>query len=587
MNRDDVRENMESFISEAEGLIEQMNFSIAGMDTGDSEKISEFMRSLHTLKGMAGMMGFEEMEVLCHKMEDMMRKMDVKGLYWGIDLLERMLNSIERGNDTGAFSGEVKGENDAENGKRDDWKKYTIYIKIRKKEPLKGVRAAIIKRDASALGRIISFDPEPVSIDNNFDGTIEIVIESLLEENEVISAILGIRGVESAWSGRREGSSEKKHDTVSPMSNIAQKQRTLRIETYKIDELQSIVEEAVISVHKARSSLSSADIERLSSIIERLADRTLALRAVPVKSLISRLHRVVKETALKEGKDVVLDVRGDDVEIDREIISVVGEALIHILRNAVSHGIETRDERLKIGKPAIGKIEMDFVREGSSIRIDVKDDGRGIDTEKLAEKAREMGMDPESAKNLLDLIFIKGVSTSDTTSSVSGRGVGLDMVKKVVEEQGGDIEVFTEPGTGTKFRIKLPFSTGIISALLVEISERYFAIPAESIEKICEIKKDSVTSMMSEKLLREGHKVHRILDIYGETGKQAIIVRFRGSTLAIPVNNIFGIDRIVLKRLDWGGSALPFRYVTLLSDGEMAFVLEAASIGRIMEVSSK
>ncbi len=592
-----VGEHMEAFISEAEELIEEMTQSISGLDAGDTEKAEEFMRALHTLKGMAGMMGFRDMENLCHTMEDMLRRMDISGLYARMDSLEAMLQNIEAGasstsEEMPAGENEASGLTEEDSGadkeqeeaeKKDGWTTYSIILKIKKKEPLKAVRAAIIRRDISSLGRITRFEPDPDKMEETFEGEIKVELETLLGPEKVLSSIMQIKGVEYA----RFEHDDRKNSTPDITPAAVRKMRTIRIDAHKIEELQSLVEEAVISINRVKDSPSPAETERLSMAIERLADRILGLRAVPVRSLIPRLHRIVKDTALKEGKNVILDVEGDDVEIDREVISIIGEALIHILRNAVSHGIEKSEERLRNGKPATGRIFLKFFREGSAIRIDVVDDGRGIDENKLIEKAREMGIKPGKEQSVADLIFVKGISTSSGTSLVSGRGVGMDTVKNIVEHQGGEIEVFSEAGKGTKFSIKLPFSTGIISALLVGISGKYFAIPTESIEKICEIESGSVSRISTEKFFRDGNRVHRMLDIYGETGKQVIIVRFRRSTLAIPVGYVYGIERIVLKRLEWSGSDLPFRYVTVLSDGDMAFVLEAASMGRMMEVKKK
>ncbi len=579
--KEEMKDYMDSFVSEIEALLDTVNSSVKGFETENRDKIDEFLRAMHTIKGMGAMMGFQELTDLAHAIEEMAKgwgpdkKELTAGIMEGIGLLERASNMAVNEGDTGGMSDEVRAFIRRFSGTKPGMTLHTLTLKMRKDEPMKAIRAQIIRRNLSELGELVSFSPEPDSISDDFGGEISVKLRTELSFEELKRRISKIRGVDSVKK------SEKR--TESRALSGKGRHSTIRMPIDKIEELQADVEAIILVVSRMKEKDSNQDVQELSTAVQRLADRILRLRTIPVSSLKSRFSRVVEETALKEGKDVLFEMNGSDVEIDREIIYTISEGVMHILKNCVSHGIEGKEERLSAGKPAKGKVSLNFKREGSVITIEISDDGRGIDRDTILRTAVEKGFISEGdGANPYDVIFIRGFSTSDSVTEVSGRGVGLDMVKDMVDSYGGEIEVKSEKGSGTTFLMRIPFSTGIIPALLVKIGEKNFAIPTETITRITEVD-GNVFDIDSKMFIRDGNAVNMLVPIEGKgVGADAVIMKGKGGNFAIGVDTILGIEKVVLKRINWVGKELPFRYLTILPDGDIAFILEPSSIGKLV-----
>ena len=580
--KEEMKDYMDSFVSEIEALLDTVNYSVKGFETGNQDEIDEFLRAVHTIKGMGAMMGFQELTDLAHAIEDMAKgwgpdkKELTAGIMEGVGILERASNMAVNEGDTGGISDEVRSFIRRFSGTKSGMAVHSLTLKMKKDEPMKGIRAQIIKRNLSEFGEVISFSPEPENISDDFNGEISVKLRSELGLEELRKRISGIRGVDSV----------KKAENKTRGGRLAERGRhsTIRMPISKIEELQAEVEGIILVVSRMKERDNGQDIQELSAAVQRLADRILRLRTIPVSSLKSRFSRIVEETALKEGKSVLFEMNGSDVEIDREIIYTISEGVMHILKNCVSHGIEKKEERLAAGKPSQGKVSLNFKREGSVITIEISDDGKGIDRDTVLRTAVEKGMMREGEDaDPYKLIFLRGFTTSEHATETSGRGVGLDMVKDMVDSYGGEMEVKSEKGIGTTFIMRIPFSTGIVPALLVKIGEKSFAIPTETIARITEVN-GNIFDIDSRTFIRDGNTVNMLVPVEGNNiGSDAVILKAEDGNFAVSVDAILGIERVVLKRINWVGKELPFRYLTILPDGDIAFILEPSSIGKLMK----
>ena len=426
----------------------------------------------------------------------------------------------------------VKDESVREGEKKEDKKKdekgeeekgevegkiYNITVFLSEDCAYKGVRGYLVLKNLSEIGKIIETKPSIDDIENErFDNSFTVTLSTSLGEHEIRRSVHAVSDVEDVRinSDVREGSSdaaEKKRAAVVGAGagvggDIA---RSVRISTEKLDIIMNLVGELVIGRSRLMEIWKNRNMDELPSALAYI-ERTISdlqyevtqIRMIPVAHIFNRFPKLVRDICRSQRKKADLIVEGSDIEIDRTILEGIVDPLVHLLRNAVDHGIETPEERLSAGKPERGRIRLAAHREHGFVFITVEDDGRGIDVEKLKRKAVEKGLIPENAKmrdeDALKLIFIPGFSTSDRVTEISGRGVGMDVVKTRVESLGGSVEVYSEKGKGTSVVLKLPLTSAIIQALLIRVASHTYAIPLSNIGEIVSIDAADIKKMGDE-----------------------------------------------------------------------------------------
>lgn len=318
-------------------------------------------------------------------------------------------------------------------------------------------------------------------------------------------------------------------------------------------------------------------------------------RMLPVESLFNKFPRMVRDLAQKAGKEVDFVMEGQETELDRSIIEEIGDPLIHLLRNAVDHGIETPEEREKAGKPRKGRVLLKAYHEENHIIITVSDDGKGIDVEKVKESAVKKGLiGPEHAarmseKEALNLIFASGLSTAQKVTDVSGRGVGMDVVRTNIEKINGTIEINTVPGQGTEFRLKLPLTLAIIRALLVSLGNNVYAIPLSSVDETLRLNWDAVEKVSNKEVIVVRGRVLPLLkldEVFSlKIGAQkrekifVVVVSVGGEQMGIVVDRLVGEQEIVIKSLgNYIGDVPGISGATILGDGSVALILDVPSL---------
>jgi two-component system chemotaxis sensor kinase CheA len=304
---------------------------------------------------------------------------------------------------------------------------------------------------------------------------------------------------------------------------------------------------------------------RLELLVRELQNDLEALRLVPVAPVFQRLSRVVEDAARRTGKDVDLVLRGEDTEVDRVMIDALQDPLVHALRNAVDHGLESTEERLAAGKPARGKIVLSATYQAGEVTIDIKDDGRGLQRERILERARERGLCTDDAtpddEEIFQFIFLPGFSTKVTVDSLSGRGVGMDVLKTTVENLRGHVQVRSTPGQGTRFTLKMPLTLAFVEAMVVRERDRLFALPIERVFEVSKInKEDLVHAASGEQALRVRNTDVPLLwlhEYWNEAhtgdldleGRVVVVVQTNNGILALPVDEIMGNQQVMLKPL--------------------------------------
>jgi len=463
------------------------------------------------------------------------------------------------------------------------------------------------------------------------------------------------KGLEELEEKKEEKKIEVKEEQSLKQKEVAEAEMqkrsmaTLRVESWKVDELLNLLGELVIS--KASFQQISADFENISegiksSLIEfingvrrlnlsedeetskvknevlqdtllklfdtieeysetlqkfnrissSLQENVMDMRMVPVQMIFSRFPRLVRDMADKLGKKIDLVIEGVETEIDKGMVDDIFDPLIHILRNSVDHGIELPEERIQSGKPPVGKVILKAIHEGDSISIEVTDDGKGIDVELIKQKAIESNILTKEAakvitqKELMDLIFIPGFSTASKVTDWSGRGVGMDVVKKKIEEIGGSVAVSTVKGKGTKISIRLPLTLAIIQGLLIRVKSMYYAIPIAMVEETVIIDKKDLKEIngrlafeLREKLvpvlLLTKYFYNEDVEKAGESKMYCIVARYGENYVGILVNDVIGEQDIVIKSLNTKLIKSPgISAATIIGNGEIGFIIDTSQI---------
>ena len=695
----DVSQYLEIFIDETNEHLQTLSDCIMVLEKEPDNKdtINEVFRAAHSLKGMAGTMGFKRMQHLTHDMENVFQevrsdKIKVNSamidlLFKCLDAIDGYLNNVKASSDEGteenehiikelndfiaAANGTVQTEektetpveekkespsgdadylkielNDSEKdsvkaAEEAGQKVYGITVHIQKDCLLKAARAFLVFKAVEEFGNIIVYRPSSQDIeDEKFDLTFSFYLVTEEADFEKIShAASTVSEIESVVGGlvsytdiagvekkeEPESVSVKKEDKTNitqttpaapaqAATPAAKKQaaakpvtgRTVRVDIEKLDALMNQVSELIIAKNSLVSISSSEagafqnqtfneQIEYLERITTNLHESVMKVRMVPIESTVNKFPRMIRDLARKLNKKMELYMTGEETELDRTVVDQIGDPLQHLLRNSADHGLESNEVRIQRGKPEVGSIFLNAYQEGNNVIIKVGDDGNGIDVEAVKNKAIERGtITPEQAesmtqKEIINLLFLPSFSMAKQISDISGRGVGLDVVKSNIEQLGGDVEVQTVLGEGTTFTVRLPLTLAIIQALMVEIRDEKYAIALGSISNIESIPVNEIKYVEAKEVIHlRGNvipiiRLDKILDINdGQEDPEnlTVVIVKKGDSLAgLVVDNLMGQQEIVIKSL---GKYIDNNKIisgaTILGDGEVALILDVNTL---------
>lgn len=715
----DTSQYLEIFLDETTEHLQNLNTQILELEQNpeNMDTINEIFRAAHSLKGMAGTMGYKRMQNLTHDMENAFSEvrngnMKVKAhmidiLFQCLDALEeytaniretgdegtndnepliKMLNQILKGEDIGGSEEDAKESKESAapaenagtpsaNGEK-KWldikldsseitviqealkqgkKIFGMTVSIQETCLLKAARAFLVFKAMEDLGEILVAHPSTQDIeDEKFDLDFSLIVVTDADADKVTTAAASVSEIEKAIvepldlekmqtadedSGAVEAKEpepakeEKKpaaavaapaKQAAAPAAAAKQaaapaaaaKQgsgkpvvnRTVRVDIEKLDVLMNLVSELIIAKNSLVSTATTAQsgsssqsaineqIEYLESVTTNLHESVMKVRMVPIESVVNKFPRMIRDLSKKLDKKMELYMSGEETELDRTVVDEIGDPLMHLLRNSADHGLESAEVRAQRGKPPVGSIWLDAYQDGNNVVIEVKDDGNGIDTEAVKQKALERGtITPEQAANMsekeiINLLFLPSFSTAKQVTDVSGRGVGLDVVKSKIEALSGEVEVRSKLTEGSTWTIRLPLTLAIIQALMVVVGGEKYAVSLGAIQTIEDISPADIKLVQNKEVIHLRENViplvylDKELDVESsrkEEDNMIVIIAKKGDKMAgFVVDELLGQQEIVIKSMGKfiDNKCKLISGATILGDGEVALILDANAL---------
>lgn len=698
----DVSQYLEIFLDETNEHLQNLNTQILELeqDPENSDTVNEIFRAAHSLKGMAGTMGYKRMQNLTHDMENVfseVRNGNIKVqpemidvLFQCLDALQEYTDNIKNTADEGTNDNEplIRQLNDILNNKGatseaaapaqaapaaekaeesssdEPWydinydesqisvlseaakqggKVYGIKVTVDPSCVLKAARAFLVVKAIEEKGELIVSNPNSQDLeDEKFENDFTLIViseeplENLIAAAKSVSEISDAVGKEldvtKLHSAEAEGEAEEAPaaQTTAPAASEAPKaapaaaptqsaapakaadkkpgkvavKQTVRVDIEKLDSLMNLVSELITAKNSLVSASSSSEgnnssfneqIEYLESVTSNLHESVMKVRMVPIESTVNKFPRMIRDLQKQLGKKLDFYMSGEETELDRTVVDQIGDPIMHLLRNSADHGIESAEIRAQRGKPEAGSIWLDAYQDGNNVIIEVRDDGNGIDIEAVRQKGIERGViTPEQAaamsdKEVINLLFTAGFSTAKKVTDVSGRGVGLDVVKSMIESLSGEVEVKSELGVGSTWTIRLPLTLAIIQALMVVVGGEKYAISLGSIQTIETIEKSDIKLVQNEEVINLRGTVIpliRLNEVIGteshpidENSLIAVIVKKGDKMAGLVIDELIGQQEIVIKPL--GKYVKHVKFITgatILGDGEVALIFDANTL---------
>lgn len=583
------------------------------------EPVDALFRAVHTLKGMSGVMEYSAVAALAHAMETQLARVrsgeevltpDLVGvLFEAADALGQAIEVATAGSGAALDVSDLVTRLSTEPAHAPGSPSLDVAfpagegigvrVTLDEGAPLPGARAHIILQRLAAFGRITACVPGAQGmLGAEFSGTFAVRLATEVGEDAIRDAVVRAGAVRSVVFAAAAADTPADGATSSWSEGTlgAPLQRYVRIDLRRLDALLNLVGELVISRGRLASlaephqdpELTEA-VTQAGRLIGDVQQSVLGSRMVPVWQVFDRFPRVVRDAARSLGKEIEFRLEGREIELDRVLLEQVAEPLVHLLRNAVDHGLEPSSERVAAGKNPTGHLVLSAARERSAVVIAVQDDGRGVDKARVLAKAKQLGLaDPEQAtlteEEAFKLIARPGFSTAERVSAVSGRGVGFDAVVSRVRALGGSIDMRTEPGRGTTFSLRLPVTLAIIPALLAAVEDETYALPLTHVTETTQPRRGTVGRVRGRPVfivrdevlpLRSLRQVVGLPDRDPE-GCQIVLVQASDRRAALAVDRLLGQQEIVVKPFDAARGALScFSGATILPDGAAALILDA------------
>lgn len=642
----DMSKYQDIFVAESRENITALNKALLEFEKAPQNlgPLDEVFRAMHSIKGMSAAMGFEDLADFAHSTEDVMDQMRrqelppsdaiIDILFQSFDALESFVDSIATEQPSSVDFLDLKSrlekiasgatESAPEQAPAStpsvpsvrqpqpattgtvDWPEYDLSVYLDQDCPMKGVRAFIVIKTLKEMGRVIRCTPSEKDLEvEKFDNSFTVNIQTEASPEEIERTILKIFDVDHV---NIKSASERKKEIVPSLAKdkdraaIQSKTKSVRVAIQHLDNLMNLVEELVLNRGRLERVTSEMENPSVTAIVEQLArlttnmrDVVMQSRMVPASELFDRYPRLVRDTAKELGKDVEITIEGSEIELDRAVLDQINDPIVHLLRNAIDHGIETREERIQKGKAETGNIYISVSRERSNVLINVADDGKGLDSDVLRQKAVEKNiMSAEEAMQLSEedtymLITRPGFSTSSKVTDISGRGVGMDVVRTRIRRLGGSLSINSALNLGTQFGLRLPLTLAIIQALEVNVYGEIYVIPLTNILETMEITADDIRTIRREEvtvLRGEVVPLVRLGDVLeapnrdkmGTNEFAAVIVEVGEKRRGLVVSKLVGQSEIVVKPLPGIiNTAGFFAGVTILGDGRPSFILDVSS----------
>ncbi|EOC99262.1 chemotaxis protein CheA [Caldisalinibacter kiritimatiensis] len=641
---------LQTFIEETEEHLQTIEEGLLELEKypDDKELIGNIFRAMHSIKGGAGMVGLSKVNEIAHGLENILEEIRqnskqlsenvVSILLQGIDIIRHIIETkdfegtniqsrIDKiNNEINNYNGDQQSNNEGNNEKYKHHKEtnqFKITLNLNQNIFETGTDPLMLLMELSDIGDIIEVSLDKSKLPNIYELDIytfylkwTVILETdknkedienififILDDNDI-----KIEEIKDKLKTKNKVKSTIKSEFNEKHNNY--KKETVRVDTKKLENILNDIAELLISQsnvkriigqiitknHSLKEEIDNS-FQSIDKIVRRVQEQVMSASMIPIGGTFTRLHRIVRDITKNSEKKVNLEINGKDTELDRKIIEELADPLNHLIRNAVDHGIEAPKQRRELGKAPEGKITLDAYHQQGNIIIEITDDGRGIDKEKVLNKAREKGLievnQELNEQEIYSLIFRPGFSTKQEVSDISGRGVGLDVVKTNINNIRGNIEILSKKNEGTKFKIKLPLTLAIIDGIVLRVANEEFVLPVTSVVEFIDARSQRLEHVEGKATivnLRNEYipctSLQELLDMKGNSKNLnegiLVIIQENQKKLALQVDEIIGQEQVVIKNINENmGYAEGFAGATILGNGEVSLILDVSSLFKL------
>jgi len=643
---------LDAFVRESEEAITKLNNSLLDLesDPDDQAAMEQIFRTAHTLKGNFGAMGFDDAASLAHAIEDLLDEIregemavtpEVMDLVFaGVDRIEAIVGEIEASGESSIDPAETveelravleegtgvepeQGGGSAAGGAETgagpapdavvadldidpegvEGKAVHARLSVGDSE-MAGVDAMLALESVEEAFEIVATQPARAAIeDGEFEAHFDVVLDAA-DLGRVDAELDAVGKLADATvtdvTDAIGGGSATDADGGDGGEHAVDEIKSVRVDVDQLDVLHGLVEQLVTSRIKLRRSVDQGDVEsaedtlgELDKITASLQNTVMDMRLIPLKKVVGKFPRLVRDLARELDKDVDFEIEGEDIELDRTILTEISDPLMHILRNSVDHGIEPPDEREAAGKPPTGQVKLSATRERDHVNIEVSDDGGGLDVDRIRDQAVEQGvraadeLEAMDDSAIYDLVFHPGFSTAEEVTDTSGRGVGMDVVHDTVTQLDGSVSVESTPGEGTTVSLRLPVTMAIVKVLFVQVGDEEYGIPIKNVDEIT--RSDEVKQVNGQDVIKHNDEIYPIVDLAGTfdvpgeaaTNGDGMLVRIRESErqVALRCDAVNAQEEVVVKPLEGILSGTPgLSGTAVLGDGNIVHILDVVTL---------
>ncbi|MCB9711380.1 MAG: chemotaxis protein CheA [Nitrospiraceae bacterium] len=615
---DEMQEILNDFLAESSEMLEALDQHFVKLEAepSNAELLNEIFRCMHSMKGSAGFLGFTHLVEVAHQGESLLNKLRQGEMAVSPFIIDIILEAVDA---VKALQADIRATGEDSHVEIDMIvNKLTLTMEsaadLCPPPPVsKNIQQTPPDLSTPTSSSSLSETEDEAEPNENPTPSVTSSVESTMpKEEEVITTSDSSPGLSEVLNKMKEAASrtlQAANPAPPKSSTIKEEDQTVRVETRRLDHVMNLVGELVLNRNRLMKlgfgleeqyetnglvrelGITLAQLNLVTSDLQLAVMKT---RMVPIRKVFSRFPRLVRDVASKLGKQVRLELAGEDTEVDKSVADELGDPLVHLVRNSMDHGLEVTEERRLKGKNTEGYVRLSAYQEGNSIVIRIEDDGRGLQVDKIASKALEKGLVSEadlsamSPKDIMNLIFLPGFSTADQVSDLSGRGVGMDVVRTNISRMNGSLELDSEMGRGSLVTIKLPLTVAIIQALMVEVECATFAIPLASVIEAVKVTKEEIKSVNGQAVLNLRERILPLLDL-GQTfhipnSKETeecyvVVVAVGERRFGVVVDRLRAQEEVVIKSLgDYLANVKGVAGATITGDGKVVLILDMADL---------
>ena len=615
---DEMQEILNDFLAESSEMLEALDQHFVKLEAepSNAELLNEIFRCMHSMKGSAGFLGFTHLVEVAHQGESLLNKLRQGEMAVSPFIIDIILEAVDA---VKALQADIRATGEDSHVEIDMIvNKLTLTMEsaadLCPSPPVsKNIQQTPPYLSTPTSSSSLSETEDKAEPNENPTPSVTSSVESTMpKEEEVITTSDSSPGLSEVLNKMKEAASrtlQAANPAPPKSSTIKEEDQTVRVETRRLDHVMNLVGELVLNRNRLMKlgfgleeqyetnglvrelGITLAQLNLVTSDLQLAVMKT---RMVPIRKVFSRFPRLVRDVASKLGKQVRLELAGEDTEVDKSVADELGDPLVHLVRNSMDHGLEVTEERRLKGKNTEGYVRLSAYQEGNSIVIRIEDDGRGLQVDKIASKALEKGLVSEadlsamSPKDIMNLIFLPGFSTADQVSDLSGRGVGMDVVRTNISRMNGSLELDSEMGRGSLVTIKLPLTVAIIQALMVEVECATFAIPLASVIEAVKVTKEEIKSVNGQAVLNLRERILPLLDL-GQTfhipnSKETeecyvVVVAVGERRFGVVVDRLRAQEEVVIKSLgDYLANVKGVAGATITGDGKVVLILDMADL---------